>query len=186
MVEESSGSGRDRDRCLNRFHLNRGLDRRRRRCWSRCRCRCPSHGLNCGGRNRSGRGLHNRRSSNRRAGGERRAGGSGRRRHRRARRRGCGRCHAGTRRGRDDALLEHLHLHHLAAAMAEALADGACVHRLAQLQPPAWAQTEAALGRVLLVLVTHTLVFIQFVLFICPRRKSLASFSHNSSPALDP
>jgi hypothetical protein len=30
------------------------------------------------------------------------------------------------------------------------------------------------------------LVFIQFVLFIWPRRKSLASFSHNSSPALDP
>ena len=57
--------------------------------------------------------------------------------------------------------------------MAEALTNATRVHRLAQLQPPTRAQTEAALDRVLLVLVTHTVIYVQFVLFEHARRSAV-------------
>ena len=68
------------------------------------------------------------------------------------------RARPGARARRHDALLHHLDLHGLAAAVAEALAHAARVHRLAELQAAAGRpQAQPALGaRVPLVLVTHS------------------------------
>ncbi len=57
------------------------------------------------------------------------------------------------------ALLAHLDLHHLRAAMAETLSDGAGIHGPAQLHAPGRSQREPPLGRVLIVAFAHLSAF---------------------------
>ena len=123
-----------RCRCRRRRCRDCGGGRRRRRCrcrrWDRCRRWRGVHCRRCG----RGRCWRGRNQATR-----------------------CGHTDARPHRAwRHGAFLHNLDLYGFGSAMAEGLADAACIHRLAKLEASAGPKAQPAFTRVLLVLVTHS------------------------------